>query len=105
MPSIATNLVVHNLGLKDDAKPIKQKLRKMNPTIALMVKEELQKILYAKFIQPIDYSEWISNMVLVKKLNGKIRICTDFRNLNKACPKDDFSLSNINNLVDAMIGH
>lgn len=41
MPGIATDLVVHNLGLKDDAKPIKQKLWKMNPTIALMVKEEL----------------------------------------------------------------
>jgi len=78
MPSIATDLVVHNLGLKDDAKPIKQKLRKMNPKIALMVKEELQKLLQAKFIEPIDYSDWISNMVPVKKPNGKIRICTDF---------------------------
>ena len=57
MISIATDLVIHNLGLKNDAKPIKQKLQKMNPTIALMVKEELQKLLDAKFIQPIDYSE------------------------------------------------
>jgi len=77
----------------------------MNPTIALMVKEELQKLLDAKFIRPIDYSEWISNMVPVKKPNGKICICTDFRDLNKACPKYDFPLPNIDNLVDTMIGH
>ena len=105
MPSIATDLVVHNLGLKDDAKLVKQKLRKIKSTIALMVKEKLQKLLDAKFIQPIDYSEWISNMVLEKKPNGKIYICTNFRDLNKACPKDDFPLPNIYNLVDAMVGH
>lgn len=105
MLDIATDLVVHNLGLKSDAKPIKQKLRKMNPTLALMVKKELQKLLDAKFIQPIDYSKWISNMVPVKKPNGKIYIYTNFRVLNKACPKDDFQLPNIDNLVDAMVGH
>jgi len=105
MPSIAIDLVVHNLGLKDDPRPIKQKLRKMNPKIALMVKEELQKLLQAKFIEPIDYSDWISNMVPVKKPSGKIHICTDFRDLNKAYPKDDFPLPNIDTLVDATAGH
>ena len=54
-----------------------------------------------KFIQPIDYSNWISNMVPIKKPNGKICLCTDFWDLNKACPKDNFPLPNINNLVDA----
>jgi len=105
MPGIAIDLIVHNLSLKNDAKPIKQKLQKMNLMIALMVKEELQKLLDAKFIQPIDYLEWISNMVPIKKPNGKICICTNFRDLNKACPKDDFSLSNIDTLVDAIARH
>ena len=77
----------------------------MNPTIAIMVKKELQKLLAAKFIQPIDYSKWISNMIPIKKPNGKIHICIDFRDLNKACPKDDFPLPNINTLVDATIGY
>lgn len=72
MLGINSKLVVHNPGLKEDVKPIKQKLRKMHPTITLMVREELQKLLEVKFIQPIDYSNWISNMVLVKKSNGKI---------------------------------
>ena len=73
--------------------------------IALIVKEELQKLLDAKFIQPIDYSEWISNMVPIKKPNGKICICTDFRDLNKAFPKDDFPLPNIDALVDTIVEH
>ena len=44
-------------------------------------------------------------MVLLKKPNGKSHICTDFKDLNKSCPKDDFSLPNIDTLVDAMVGH
>jgi len=68
----------------------------------LIVKEELQKLLDAKIIQPIDYSKWISNMVPIKKPNEKIRICTNFKDLNKACPKDDFPLPNIDKLVDVI---
>lgn len=52
-----------------------------------MVKEELQKLLEVKFIQPIDYSDWISNMVPVKKLYGMIHVYTNFRDINKAYPK------------------
>lgn len=77
----------------------------MHTTIAVMVKEELQKLLEAKFIQPINYSDWILNMVMVKKLNSKICICIEFKDLNKACLKDDFALPNVDNLVDAMVGH
>lgn len=98
-------LVVHNLELKPNVKLVKQKLRRMHPTIAIMVKEELQNLLEAKFIQPIDYSKWISNMVPVKKTNCKICIYTDFWDLNIAYPKDDFPLPNIDSLVDSTIGH
>jgi len=56
MSGLDTNLVVHNLGIKEDAKPIEHKLHKIHLIIALMMKEELQKILEAKFIHPIDYS-------------------------------------------------
>lgn len=77
----------------------------MHPTITLMVKEELQKCLEVNFIHPIDNFDWISNMVSVKKSNDKIQICTDFRDLNKACPKDDFPLPNIDSLVDSIMSH
>jgi len=105
MSRLDSKLLVHNLGLKKDAKPIKQTLQKMHPTIALIMKEELQNILEVKFIQTIEYFYWISNMVPIKKPNGNIRVCIDFKYLNKACPKDDFPLLNIDNLVDAMAEH
>ena len=98
-------LVVHHLAVDPKIKPVRQKLRKMHPKVALLVKAELERMLAAKVIRPIDYSEWISNMVPVTKPSGDIRICTDFRDLNKACPKDDFPLPNIDMIVDLTAGY
>ena len=53
----------------------------------------------------MQFPKWIANIVLVKKKNGQIRVCVDFRDLNRACPKDDFPLPNIELMVDATIGH
>ena len=92
MPRLDPKLVVHHLAVDPGAKPVKHKLKKMHPKVALLVKAELEKLLEAKIIQPIDYFEWISNMVPFTKPSGDIRICTDFRDLNKACQKDDFLL-------------
>ena len=77
----------------------------MHPKVALLVKVELEKMLDAKVIHLIDYSEWISNMVPVTKPFSDIRICTNFRDLNKACPKDDFPLPNIDMIVDLIARH
>ncbi|GLJ48087.1 hypothetical protein SUGI_1015300 [Cryptomeria japonica] len=77
----------------------------MNPQVALMVKAKLKKLLDVGFIRPIDYAEWISNIVPVSKPDGSIRICTDFRDVNKACPKGDFPLPSINIIVDLTVGH
>ena len=59
----------------------------------------------AGFIQEVYYPDWLANVVLVKKANGKWRMCVDFTDLNKACPKDSFSLLRINQLVDSIAGH
>jgi hypothetical protein len=56
----------------------------------MAVAEEVEKLLKAGFIREVDYPEWLANVVLVKKSNGKWRICVDFTDLNKACPKDRF---------------
>ena len=56
-------------------------------------------------IKEVFYPKWLANTVVVKKKNGKWRICVDFMNLNKACPKDPFSMPRIDQLVDATIGH
>ena len=65
----------------------------------------MQKLLVAGFVRPIEHLKWLSNIVLVKKKNGKIRCYVDFRNLNKACPKDEFLLPNMDMLIDSASGH
>nr|AAX95295.1 Reverse transcriptase (RNA-dependent DNA polymerase), putative [Oryza sativa Japonica Group]ABA92634.2 retrotransposon protein, putative, Ty3-gypsy subclass [Oryza sativa Japonica Group] len=67
-------------------------------------KAEVQKLLKAGVIQEIDHPEWLANLVLVRKSNGKWRMCVDFTDLNKACPKDDFPLPRIDQLVDSTAG-
>ena len=56
-------------------------------------------------IREVQYPEWVANVVLVKNSSGKWRVCTDFTDLNKACPKDSFPLPRIDQLVDATAGH
>jgi len=55
-------------------------------------------------IREIKYPEWLANVVLVKKANGKWRMCVDFTDLNKACPKDSYPLPSIDALVDSASG-
>lgn len=70
-----------------------------------MVKTEIEKLLKAGFIHPIDYSPWILNIVVISNLDGRIRICINFQDLNKASLKDDFLLPNIDMIVDSTVGH
>ena len=56
-------------------------------------------------IREVYYPEWLANVVMVKKANGKCRMCDDFTDLNNACPKDSFPLPRIDQLVDSTAGH
>ena len=69
------------------------------------MKEEIQKQLSVSFLLVVEYPEWLANVVPIPKKDGKVRVCVDFRDLNKASPKDDFSLSYIDMLVDSTAGH
>src|SRR6185295_1283287 len=62
---------------------------------------EVQKLLDAGVIREVQYPEWLANVVMVPKKNGKWRMCIDFTILNKACPKDEYPLPRIDTLVDA----
>ena len=77
----------------------------MHPHVALLVKAELEKLLKANIIRAIDYVEWISNIIQVSKHDKSIWVCTDFWDLNKAFPKDDFPLPNIDMIVDMTVGY
>ena len=67
--------------------------------------EEVDRLLEADFIREVFYSDWLANVVMVKKSNSKWRMCIDFIDLNKACPKDNFPLSRIEQLVNSTAGH
>ena len=67
--------------------------------------EEGEKLLEADFIREVFYPDWLVNMVMVKKSNGKWRMCVNFTDLNKACQKDSFPLPRIDQLVDSIAGH
>ena len=67
--------------------------------------EEVRRLLAAEVIRPVLYPTWLSNTVVVQKKNGKWRICVDFTDLNKVCPKDHFPLPRIDQLIDSAVGH
>ena len=69
------------------------------------ITKEVEKLLEADFIREVFYLDWLANMVMVKKSNGKWRMCVDFTDLNKACLKDSFPLPRIDQLVDSTAGH
>lgn len=62
-------------------------------------------MLDTKFVSEVMCLEWLANMVLVKKVNGKMRVCINFTNLNKVYPSDSYPLSHINQLVDFTASH
>jgi hypothetical protein len=83
MPGLSRELVEHRLLIKASFRPYKQGARNFKPEIIGRVKEEVDRLLQAGFIQPCLYADWFSNIVPVEKKNtGKIWICMDFRNLN-----------------------
>ncbi|GKV28927.1 hypothetical protein SLEP1_g37913 [Rubroshorea leprosula] len=105
MPGIPAELTVHKLSTDPAGRPVVQKRRLFGPEKQAAIDEEIQKLLQAGFIRRVEYSEWVSNPVLVKKPNGKWRMCIDFTNLNDACPKDPHPLPNVEKLVERATGH
>eukprot|EP00261_Vitis_vinifera_P037221 XP_019078464.1 PREDICTED: uncharacterized protein LOC109123373 [Vitis vinifera] len=105
MPGLDPSIVQNRLPLLPQARPVKQKLRRLHPRWSLQVKKEIQKQLSVGFLSVVEYPEWLANVVPVPKKDGKVRVCVDFRDLNKASPKDDFPLPHIDMLVDSTAGH
>nr|KYP56520.1 Retrovirus-related Pol polyprotein from transposon opus [Cajanus cajan] len=105
MPGIDPNFICHKLAIYKEAKPISQKQRKIGGERREAVKIETQKLLNAGFIREITYTTWLTNVVMVKKSNGKWRMCVDYTDLNKACPKDAYPLPSIDRLVDGASGY
>ncbi|GKV01686.1 hypothetical protein SLEP1_g14226 [Rubroshorea leprosula] len=105
MPGIPTSVFQHKLSTNPLKKPVTQKRRLFEGERLKVIKEEVEKLLQAGFIRRVDYCEWVANPVLVKKANGKWRMCIDYTNLNDACPKDCYPMPNIDKMVEAASGN
>jgi hypothetical protein len=95
------DVIEHSLNVDPSFRQRKQRLRKMSEDKAKGAQNEVKRLLSAGVIREVKYPEWLANTVMVKKANGKWRMCIDFTDLNKACPKDEFPLPRIDSLVDA----
>jgi len=104
MPGIDPDFLCHRLTMDPKVRPVRQRRSKFNEERRQVIKEETKKLLSVGHIREIQYLEWLANMVLVKKANGKWRMCVDFTDLNKACLKDLYPLPSIDALVDSASG-
>ena len=104
LKGVSRDIIQYSLDINTKMKPRKQKQRKMFEDRIWAAKAEVQRLLDANIIREVKYLEWLANVVLVPKKNGKRRICIDFTDLNKACKKDPFPLPRIDTSVDKAIG-
>jgi hypothetical protein len=105
MPGLDRSIVEHWLPLKKGFQPFQQRARQMKAEVLAEVKKEVEKMLEAGFIRPCRYAEWISSVVPVQKKDGRWRVCVDFRDLNRATPKDEYPMPVAKTLINAAAGH
>ena len=101
MPEIDLSIIVHKLNVSPSFSPICQKKQVFVQERDKAIAEEVRKLQEAEFIRDVYYPDWLANVMMVKKANGKWRMCMDFMDLNKACLKDSYPLPRIDFLVDS----
>jgi hypothetical protein len=101
MPGIPREVIEHHLKIHPDAKPVSQKPRRQSIERKDFIRKEVRKLLDAGFIEEVHHPVWLANPVIVPKANGKLRMCIDYTNLNKAYPKDPYPLTQIDQIVDS----
>jgi hypothetical protein len=105
MPRVPRNLIEHSLNIDPKATPKQQHLRRFADDRRYAIKKELAKLLAAGFIREVFHPEWLANPVLVRKKNtNEWRMCVDYTDLNKHCPKDPFGLPQIDQVINSTAG-
>ena len=105
MPSLDPKVTVHNSAIKKAVSPKKQPQWRFHPQLIPEIQQEVNKLIDVGFICEVKYPTWIANIVPVRKKNGQLRIYADFRDLNNACPKDDFPLPVTEHMINTTAGH
>jgi hypothetical protein len=99
------SVISYRLNVDPNYRPVKQKTKSFAPKRNQAIHEEVERLLKAGFIREVDYPQWLANVVLVKNSSEKWRMCVDFTDLNKACPKDSFPLPWMDVLIDSTSRH
>ena len=105
LEGIDSKVATHCLNVDPCHKPIRKKIRGTSTERAQAMDKEVGKLIENRAVKEVAYHEWLSNVVMVTKSNGKWRLYVDFTELNKACPKDSYPLPQINLLIDTTVGH
>jgi len=105
MSGVSPDITTHRLSIYKEAKPFTQKKQKMDEEKRVTTQQEADKLVKASFIKKAHNTTLLANVVMVKKANDKWRMCTDYVDLNKACPKDSYPLTSIDRLVDGAVDH
>ena len=105
VPGVDPEFIVHKLNVDLSFPPKKQKPRRLAKEHIEAVRQEVGKLKDAEVIKEIFFLDWLANTMVVRKKNGKWRVCVDFTDLNRAYPKDPFPMPKIDQLVDATYGH
>ena len=105
IPGLGMDIVVHHLPIKEDCPPVKQKVHRMRPEMSEKIKAKVLKQFNVVFLAVTSYPQWVANVVLVPKKDDKVQMVVDYRDLNRASPKDDFPLPHIDILVDNTVQH
>jgi hypothetical protein len=104
-PGVPRNLIEHSLNVDSKATPKRQHLHRFADDRWDAIKKELAKRLAAGFIREVFHPEWLANPVLVRKKNtNEWRMCIDYTDLNKHCPKDPIGLPRIDQVIDSKAG-
>ena len=104
IPCIDTSIVEHTINVYPDIKLVRQRLRHAHPKKVISIKEEVEKKINAGFIYLVPLTEWVSNIILVIKKQGTIRVFVDYRYVNQACPKDNYPTPFIDQIIDDCAG-
>ena len=104
-PGLDPKFICHHLNVNPSVTPKRQPPQRLSNEHVEAVKSEVTKLKHAGVIKDVFYPQWLANTMVVKKKTGKWRVCVDFTDLNRACPKNPFPMPRIDQLVDATVGH
>ena len=99
-----TSIIHHKIPIKEDLKPFKQKLCRINLVWMPLIEKEVKNMYDAKIIVPLRYSKWVSNIVPTRKKTREIRLCIDFKNLNKVSLKDNYPFPKMDHILQNVVG-